>query len=57
MANVLCQIRGQKRLILFPPNDVMNLGFQPGASSSSINVFDDLKGHSLYDTHPHEAIL
>lgn len=40
MANVLCQIKGHKRLILFPPSDVTRLSFPPGASSSRLNVFD-----------------
>lgn len=54
MANVLCQIKGPKRLLLFPPADVKYLGFEAGASSSSINVFDSpIPGN----THPHEALL
>ncbi|RDL37360.1 Uncharacterized protein BP5553_04793 [Venustampulla echinocandica] len=57
MANILCQIRGQKRLVLFPPTDVMHLGFEPGSSSSSINVFEQLQDPSLCGTHPHEVIL
>ena len=39
MANVLCQVRGRKRLLLFPPSDVSHLGFEAGASSSSVDVF------------------
>lgn len=39
MANVLCQIRGRKRLLLFPPSDVTKLYFAPGASSSALDVF------------------
>jgi tRNA wybutosine-synthesizing protein 4 len=54
MANVLCQIKGRKRLFLFPPADVKYLGFEAGASSSSINVFD---GPIPGNTHPHEALL
>ena len=57
MANVLCQIRGRKRLVLFPPHDIMHLGFEPGASSSSINVFEHLQDPCLSVTHPCEAIL
>lgn len=41
MANVLCQIRGSKRLLLFHPSDVNKLGFTPGASSSQFDAFDD----------------
>lgn len=70
MANIYCQIRGSKRLLLFPPADVTKLSFAPGASSSSIDVFEhiarDNSDHSrpatlatahLSQTHPHEAIL
>lgn len=59
MANVLCQVRGRKRLLLFPPSDVTHLGFGPGASSSSVNVFDKNMGSNpaLAHVHPHEAIL
>ena len=59
MANVLCQIKGQKKLILYPPTDVRSLDVAPGASSSEINVFTaDLSAHpSLASAHPHEAVL
>lgn len=57
MANVYCQIQGSKRLLLFPPSDVKHLGFEPGFSSSQINVFEELNCPSLADTHPYEAIL
>lgn len=59
MANVLCQVKGTKRLILYPPNDVRSLNLAPGASSSEINVFTaDVSTHpSLAHTHPHEAML
>lgn len=55
MANVLCQIRGTKRLLLFPPSDVEYFNFEPGASSSSIDVFNDLS--QVSGVHPHEVIL
>lgn len=59
MANVLCQVRGRKRLLLYPPSDVSFLGFEPGASSSSMDVFnvDPSNRQILGNTHPHEAIL
>ena len=41
MANVLCQIQGRKRLVLFPPHRVTDLFFPAGASSSSFEVFDN----------------
>jgi tRNA wybutosine-synthesizing protein 4 len=57
MANVLCQIRGSKRLFLFPPTDISHLEFEPGASSTGINCFERLQSGTLPDTHPHEAVL
>lgn len=41
MANVLCQVRGRKRLVLFAPSAVAGLGFAAGASSSSVQAFTD----------------
>ena len=59
MANVLCQIQGAKRLVLYPPSDVSHLGISPGASSSHYNVFDlgAAEQHSLKFAHPHEVLL
>jgi tRNA wybutosine-synthesizing protein 4 len=57
MSNVLCQIRGQKRLLLFPPSDVQYFDFAPGSSSSSVNAFGDLTGTKPAASHPHEANL
>ena len=39
MANVLCQINGAKRILMFPPSDVCQFQIPPGESSSAINVF------------------
>ena len=39
MANVLCQINGSKRVLLFPPSDVSHFQIAAGESSSSMNVF------------------
>ncbi|KAG9232208.1 hypothetical protein BJ875DRAFT_467488 [Amylocarpus encephaloides] len=57
MANVLCQIRGEKKLLLFPPSDVTQFDFEPGASSSSLDVFEELQRSGLPGRHPHEAVL
>jgi tRNA wybutosine-synthesizing protein 4 len=57
MSNVLCQVRGQKRLLLFPPSDVQYFDFAPGASSSSVDAFGDLTGTKAAATHPYEANL
>lgn len=40
MANVLCQVNGHKRVLLFPPSDVSRFQVAPGQSSSPINVFE-----------------
>ncbi|KAH7146584.1 S-adenosyl-L-methionine-dependent methyltransferase [Dactylonectria macrodidyma] len=57
MANVYAQVRGSKRMVLFPPTDVSHLAFAPGASSSSLDVFSALEKHQLAGSHPHEAVL
>jgi tRNA wybutosine-synthesizing protein 4 len=71
MANVYAQIRGSKRMILFPPEDVTHLAFAPGSSSSSLDVFSSITTTttndntsksstlttSLTGTHPHSATL
>ncbi|KAF2861839.1 LCM-domain-containing protein [Piedraia hortae CBS 480.64] len=61
MANVLCQVRGRKRVRLYPPADVNLLGFAPGASSSLIDVFEVGEGGrlraALANTHPFEVDL
>ena len=41
MANILCQVRGTKRLRIFPPTAHAQLGFKPGSTTSNLNVFDD----------------
>lgn len=55
MANVYAQIQGSKRLILFHPRNVTELGFVPGASSSSIDVFAAMEAGSLGSAQPFEA--
>lgn len=57
MANIYTQIRGSKRMVLFPPTDVNHLAFAPGASSSSLDVFSALEKHQLTAAHPHDAVL
>ncbi|KAL1848695.1 tRNA methyltransferase ppm2 [Diaporthe australafricana] len=56
-ANIYCQIGGSKRMLLFPPSDVVRMAFAPGASSSSIDVFGCLDSPALQGTHPWEAEL
>ncbi|KAF4554775.1 Cupin-like domain-containing protein [Elsinoe fawcettii] len=59
MANVLCQIRGSKRLLLYHPSDVVHLGILPGASSSSIDPFDPTPEEAaiLARVTPYETVL
>ena len=53
MANVLCQIKGEKRLILFPPSDILHLEFPAGATSSRMSIFDANGGvKEMPSTHP-----
>lgn len=56
-ANIYCQVGGSKRMLLFPPSDVVKMSFAPGASSSSIDVFSCLDSPALQGTHPWEAEL
>lgn len=65
MANVLFQIRGTRKLILFPPEDIKHLSFPPGSTTSTLDILepnqhpgreeDQLK--PIPDTHPHIAVL
>ncbi|KAJ5897853.1 LCM-domain-containing protein [Penicillium tannophilum] len=60
MANVLCQIRGERRLILFPPDDIQYLHIPPGASSSTVDIFQAVGLDTpafIPGTSPQEAIL
>ena len=65
MANVLFQIRGTKKLILFPPSDLKYLSFPPGSTSSTIDIFQPVgdasaaedKAQHIPNTHPYVAIL
>ncbi|KAL9089302.1 MAG: hypothetical protein Q9159_002603 [Coniocarpon cinnabarinum] len=59
MANVLCQIRGTKRLLLYAPREVSNLQFPPGSSSSKLIPWTEDHGlsPSLRDVPALEANL
>jgi tRNA wybutosine-synthesizing protein 4 len=60
MANVLFQIEGSKRLVLFPPADMVNLDFAPGSTTSSVEIFrdgDPREIRSVPKTHPVEVTL
>ncbi|ROW06585.1 hypothetical protein VMCG_04459 [Cytospora schulzeri] len=56
-ANIYCQISGTKRMLLFPPSDVTRLGFAPGSSSSSLDVFSSIDTPALAGTRPWEVNL
>lgn len=60
MANVLCQIQGMKQIIIYPPSDVSLFNLAPGASSSSVNVFDPdapAKYPCLRQANPRRSVL
>lgn len=59
MANILCQIRGTKRMLLYPPSDVLQLGLPHGQSSSTFDVFDPAVGRNgaLPNTEAREVML
>ena len=59
MANVLCQIRGSKRLRLYSPSDILHLRIGPGDSSSTTDVFDpsSVQNTSLQCAHAYDAVL
>ena len=60
MANVLCQIEGSKRMMLFPPADMVKLNFPPGSTTSDLEIFrkgDSNDVLSIPGTHPTEVIL
>ncbi|KAJ6036906.1 LCM-domain-containing protein [Penicillium herquei] len=60
MANVLCQIHGQRRLILFPPANVQSLRITPGTSSSTLDIFQTVgldAATAIPGTSPHEVIM
>ena len=54
MANILCQVSGTKRLLLYPPSDAKHFKLAPGASSSSIDPFTTKLGSRV---HAHEVKL
>ncbi|KAF2396660.1 LCM-domain-containing protein [Trichodelitschia bisporula] len=56
MANVLCQIRGRRRIVLFPPADWMRLNFRPGDTTSALNVWTAESG-ALSGCSPQMAVL
>lgn len=65
MANVLFQIRGTRKLILFPPEDLKYLSFPAGSTTSTIDLLEPTEhpereeDHlcSVPSTRPHVAIL
>lgn len=46
MANILFQMHGTKKLILFPPSDVTKLSFPPGSTTSTLDIFTVTKNTS-----------
>ncbi|KHJ33714.1 putative leucine carboxyl methyltransferase [Erysiphe necator] len=58
LANVLCQIQGEKEILLFHPSEFKYFDIKPGKSSSSINVFESIRrlDHKRFPR-PYEALL
>ncbi|RKF59928.1 tRNA wybutosine-synthesizing protein 4 [Golovinomyces cichoracearum] len=56
-ANVLCQIKGNKKILLFQPSDFKYFDFQPGKSSSPVNVFQGFGDSKQTRSQPYEASL
>jgi tRNA wybutosine-synthesizing protein 4 len=61
MANFYCQIRGNRRLIIYPPSDITLLDFPPGSTTSRLGLFDSDSSSSQFagipGTNPIEAAL
>jgi tRNA wybutosine-synthesizing protein 4 len=61
MANLYCQIRGNRRLVIYPPSDITRLDFPPGSTTSRLGLFDTSSPSSQFDgipgTDPIEAAL
>ena len=59
MANVLCQVSGRKKMILYPPSDLQYLEFPPGSTTSRLDIFEgaDAEARSIPQTHGQEALL
>lgn len=63
MAQVLVQIDGIRKVLLFPPADLPRLEFSPGSMTSDLDVFYDKAPGQQYDfysprgTSPHTAVL
>ena len=61
MANFYCQIRGDRRVVIYPPSDITRLDFPPGSTTSRLGLFDTNSSPSQFDgipgTDPIEAAL
>jgi tRNA wybutosine-synthesizing protein 4 len=61
MANLYCQIRGNRRLVIYPPSDITRLDFPPGSTTSRLDLFDTNSSSSQFGgipgTSPIEAAL
>ncbi|OAL25807.1 hypothetical protein AYO20_10362 [Fonsecaea nubica] len=61
--NIVFQVHGARKLLLFPPGDQSKLEFPPGANTSNLDIFCDktpFQEHIFYapsGTSPHIAIL
>lgn len=58
-ANIYCSVRGSRKMVLYPPSDVVHLRFPPGASTSLLDIFEDGSTfpRPIPGAHPHEAVV
>jgi tRNA wybutosine-synthesizing protein 4 len=59
MSNFYFQIQGEKRFLLFPPGEVLNLRFAPGATSSPADIEEGFKGINYKEVtlHPGDILF
>ncbi|RKF60766.1 tRNA wybutosine-synthesizing protein 4 [Erysiphe neolycopersici] len=43
LANILCQVKGEKDILLFHPSEFKHFDLKPGKSSSSVNIFKSMQ--------------
>ncbi|POS87310.1 hypothetical protein EPUL_000714 [Erysiphe pulchra] len=58
LANILCQVKGEKNILLFHPSEFKYFDLKPGKSSSSVNVFESMQcqQHQKFPK-PYQALL
>ena len=58
LANLLCQVNGSRRLVIFPPKDITRLNIPPGMTTSRLDLFDEEdRLRHISGTSPIEMVL